>query len=93
MKTRFKIGPCLGNGRHAALVEKDGQEHETTVKFAKEGESVAPGQSLVQLGASDNEGWHEGTVLFHNGPAQVATPAYRDGYDRIFGKKTEVGMA
>lgn len=27
-----------------------------------------------------------------NGPAQVATPAYREGYDRIFGKK-EVGLA
>lgn len=90
---KFKIGPCLGNGRQAALVEKDGQEHETTVKFAKEGDAVAPGQSLVQLGASDNEGWHDATVLFHNGPAQVATPKYREGYDRIFGKKTEVGVA
>lgn len=28
-----------------------------------------------------------------NGPAQIATPAYRDGYDRIFGKKPVVGLA
>ena len=27
------------------------------------------------------------------GPAQVATPAYRAGYDRIFGKKQKVGIA
>ncbi len=28
-----------------------------------------------------------------SGPAQVATPRYREGYDRIFGKKKEVGLA
>lgn len=33
------------------------------------------------------------SVLPTSGPAQVATPAYRAGYDRIFGKKTAVGVA
>jgi hypothetical protein len=28
-----------------------------------------------------------------DGPAQVATPAYREGYDRIFGTKPAVGQA
>lgn len=28
-----------------------------------------------------------------DGPPQVATPAYREGYDRIFGKKQKVGLA
>ncbi len=28
-----------------------------------------------------------------HGPAQVATPAYREGHDRIFGKKPTVGLA
>ncbi len=29
----------------------------------------------------------------HKGPARVATPKYRDGWDRIFGGKPEVGQA
>lgn len=28
-----------------------------------------------------------------DGPPQVATPAYREGFDRIFGKKAPVGLA
>lgn len=34
----------------------------------------------------------EGPRAAGDGPAQVATPAYRDGYDRIFGKQ-KVGQA
>lgn len=33
------------------------------------------------------------TTLYHAGPSKVSTPAYRDGWDRIFGKEQEVGQA
>lgn len=33
------------------------------------------------------------TRLTGSGPAQVATGAYRSGWDRIFGTKAEVGQA
>jgi hypothetical protein len=33
------------------------------------------------------------TKVEHQGPVRVATPAYRDGWDRIFGNKQVVGQA
>lgn len=33
------------------------------------------------------------TTLYHAGPPKVTFPAYRDGWDRIFGKEPEVGQA
>lgn len=32
-------------------------------------------------------------VRTSSGPPRVSTPAYRDGYDRIFGKKQDIGEA
>jgi hypothetical protein len=49
----------------------------------------------------DEDGWREAETLYSgpaqkaggDGPAQVATKEYREGYDRIFGKRGEVGLA
>lgn len=65
----------------------------------KEGAPIAPGAELVSVDALEREGWHDIETLYKNdtgaatsGPPQVATPAYRNGYDRIFGK-AKVGLA
>ena len=65
----------------------------------KDGAPIAPGAELVSVDALESEGWHDIETIYKNetrvatsGPPQVATPAYRMGYDRIFGKK-EVGLA
>lgn len=61
----------------------------------KDGAPIAPGAELVSVDELESEGWHDIETLYKNdtgGPPQVATPAYRMGYDRIWGKK-EVGLA
>lgn len=72
---------------------------------AKDGKPIPPGAELVNIGPSNKTGWRPGESIYggrenpdtrraaSDGPAQVATPAYRDGYDRIFGKKATVGQA
>jgi len=42
---------------------------------------------------SDNEQTSDDGERNQSGPPQVETPAYREGYDRIFGKKPSVGLA
>jgi hypothetical protein len=60
---------------------------------AQDGKPIPEGVELVHLGPADCEGWRNVEMTFMRGPAQVASPAYREGYDRIFGKKREVGLA
>jgi hypothetical protein len=54
---------------------------------------MLPGSEIAHISPEDSDGWHEVQTLYRNGPAQVATPKYREGYDRIFGKKPDVGLA
>jgi len=90
------IGPEVSPGVRSALRRKDGVTKQVFVKLAKEGESIHQGTELAMVGdpTGDNDGahWHALTSVYKGGPAQVATPAYRDGYDRIFGKQ-KVGSA
>jgi hypothetical protein len=61
----------------------------------KDGQPIPEGAELIQVGAEDGEGWRDVTTVYkseRSGPAQVATPAYREGYDRIFGKQ-KMGLA
>jgi hypothetical protein len=60
----------------------------------REGQPLAPGSEIVRVEEYEEDGWHDIETVYRvsDGPAQVATPAYRAGYDRIFGKK-EVGLA
>lgn len=74
----------------------------------QEGKPIPDGAELVRLRPGDDEEWYDVESLYWredelqyapapepvlSGPPQVATPAYRDGYDRIFGKKPAVGLA
>lgn len=94
----IKVGPLIAPGEHAAY-RRRGEEIETgVVRTMKDGQPITEGAELVQVktnkGCDMNcGGWHEAKSVYKNGPAQVATPKYRDGYDRIFGKKKEVGLA
>lgn len=35
----------------------------------------------------------DGTLAAHKGPAQVATPAFRENWETLFGKRQPVGQA
>ena len=58
----------------------------------KDGQPIPEGAELIQVGAEDSDGWRDVTTVYKSGPAQVATPAYREGYDRVFGKQ-KMGLA
>jgi hypothetical protein len=62
----------------------------------KDGDPIPEGAEIIRAGPEDDDGWRDVTTIYgeqRTGPAQVASPQYREGYDRIFGKKPEVGLA
>lgn len=82
---------------HGAATRRD--ENGKIVGFGtftevKEGQPIQGGAELIRVGPENGDGWRDVETVYSNksGPAQVATPAYRDGYDRIFGKQ-KVGLA
>jgi hypothetical protein len=88
-----RFGPSVGpNSRIAVRRNEDGEEP-VIVHRAVDGAPLPPDVEILNVNGECRDGWHTVTSLGRTGPAQVATPAYREGYDRIFGKKTQVGLA
>lgn len=58
------------------------------LKHGKPIAPLAPGGEFVKLTPREGEpGICNVEVLAHDGPARASTPAYRDGYEAVFGKK------
>jgi len=96
-KDRVRVGLPVAPGVHTIIREKDdGNGTQTTEVgyFAalKNGEAIPDNTEIVLLDEESEGGWRDVKLSHRAGPAQVATRAYRDGYDRIFGKQ-EVGQA
>ncbi len=101
-KTRISLGPVIGPNARLARCERDGNVRTVVVKKAHDGVPLHDG---VELASVENPDcmcghWQDVTPLYggesratESGPAQVANEAYRDGHDRIFGKKPTVGLA
>lgn len=89
------MGPELAPGTHIGVMRRNGETNLVQLTKAEDGQPLHPDQELVSLGdpACDCGHVRSFTSLHHEGPAQVATPAYREGYDRIFGKKPVTGLA
>lgn len=92
------FGPEIEPGVRVARRRSDGRTRNVLVTAAQDGVPVQPGSELAtfdQQRKCDEDGtrWHTITSSYKQGPAQVATPKYREGYDRIFGKKQPVGQA
>lgn len=95
-KDQMRLGPPRGPGRGTAIRRIDDKLHVGTFAEARDGQPLPEGAELVSLSPADDEGWHDVTSIYErarSGPAQVATPRYRDGHDRIFGGKQNVGLA
>jgi len=91
-RDQMRLGPEIEPGRGAAIRRSDKGVSFGTFVEMKEGQSIPEGAELVHVGAEDDDGWRDVTSIYKSGPAQVATPAYRDGWSRIFGKQ-KVGSA
>lgn len=95
IKDQVKLGPEIAPGVRQ-IVRRRGNEFEVGVMTpVKEGVPIPEGTDLIRVGEECGDGWQKAEVLFSNrsGPAQVVTPAYREGYDRIFGGKQKVAEA
>lgn len=87
------------DGRVYTRRHSDGRTSEGILYPMQDGMPIPEGGELVDVSPPDDDGWQDVESLYKSdratsdGPAQVATPAYRAGYDRIFGKKPSVGLA
>lgn len=93
-REEIRFGPEIAPGTRVAI-RRDAKGEERVVSVCKgdDGKPLLPNTEVASVSAHSEDGWHEVQTLYRNGPAQVATPAYREGYDRIFGKKPAVGEA
>jgi hypothetical protein len=84
------IGPELSNGTRPAL-RHTAEIVTGFVRQVKDGEPLPEDAMLVER----IEGCRYSCkpALEHNGPARATTKKYREGWDRIFGGKQEVGLA
>ena len=94
-KVRFKrrVGPDSYVGTRR---DEDGSEHEILIREPTEGSPIYPGTEIMTVDAHCDGGWHAAETVYRSGgegPAQVATDEYREGWDRIFGNKPDVGLA
>ena len=87
-----RLGPEVEPGRRIAVRQRGEQLSTGIVVPAKDGQAIPEGAEVVVLNAPGQDGWREVRSSYRHGPAQVATPAYSAGYERIFGKG-KVGIA
>ena len=74
--------------------QPDGKTERVALHMVEDGMPLMPDTELVDVHLPpDEEGWCRVEPLYKSGPAQVATPQYREGHDRIFGKKQKAGLA
>lgn len=100
-KDQVRIGGEIGPNTRLVERRKGERIAQGTLTPVIDGRPIPEGAELVRLTPGEDE-WHNVETLYRHearsepalsGPPQVATPAYRDGYDRIFGKKPAVGLA
>jgi hypothetical protein len=89
---------ATGDGQGARVVRaRPGHLEAGEVRPLRDGQPLAPGGEVVRLVERPGTpclydvkvdyqvpGTHESTERSSNGPAQVATPAYRDSWERTF---------
>jgi hypothetical protein len=88
---RAVMGPACQHGYAPIVRYRNGTVRDVGfIMPAREGVPVPAGAELVNLRRRE-DGAYDCTTLV-KGPPQVSTPAYREGWDSIFGKR-EVAQA
>lgn len=80
------IGPEVKGGQIVHRQREDGSCQAGVLMPLSEGRPMLPGAELVDINKRGDR-YTMRTVWRNGGPAQVASPAYREGWDRIFGKE------
>ena len=95
LKDQAMVGSEIAPGvRHVVRRRGDGDLQLGHFHEVKEGQPIPPGAEVVLVGKPGDDGWRDVESIYggRSGPPQVATPEYREGYDRIFGNR-KVGLA
>jgi hypothetical protein len=86
----LRLGPELNDGRGSRIFIRHTADHRIqsgVLRPAKDGEPLM-GESIFHLEASGAPGEYRVQDLYDGrGPSKVTTPAYRDGWDSIFGHR------
>jgi hypothetical protein len=96
MKDKIRFGPELSPGQRTSFRRRAESPEDVEVGVfveAKDGQQIPEGAELISVEAESEDGWHGAETLYKSGPSQVATPKYREGYERIFGGRQRVGEA
>jgi hypothetical protein len=93
------LGPETPHGQACIRHRPDESIHVGVLRSVKEGVPIVAGAELVKVRPA-GDGTYDVTSIYggsseesSNGPAQVATDEYRDGWDRVFGSKGTVAQA
>jgi hypothetical protein len=88
----IQFGPEIAPGVHSALRRTpDGKIREVACSPLRDGVPLSPNSEIANVSKETEDGWHTLTdvcKLAGDGPAQVATPAYREGWSRIYAKSS-----
>lgn len=82
----INLGDCPSGGHHVVAVKDDQIVGAGTLRPVKEGQPLPPDSVFV----TTDKGVVKSAVRIKaagSGPAQVASPTYRNNFDRIFGAK------
>jgi hypothetical protein len=92
----IELGPEISDGVRVGVRRRGDEAQLVSLTTMKDGTPLVPGSELIDI--KEQGGRYMAKTIYKvplaggDGPAQVATPAYRDSYDRIFGKQ-KVGLA
>ena len=80
--------PCKDHGQLVVRVQ-DGSSNPSLglLQQVKEGTMLPAGAEIINVRARSDGAYEVQPLAAGDGPAQVATEAYRDNYSRIFGAK------
>lgn len=82
-------GECGDGMRHMVATKSGVPVAVTHMRRVEDGECLQPGDRVYYV---DEDGRVVDTFSTGPGPAQVATPKYRNGWDAIFGKKDSADL-
>jgi hypothetical protein len=81
----------LAPGVYSALRRSpDGEIKRVAIQPFREGAPLYASSEIANVSEEARDGWHKLTSVYKaagDGPAQVATPEYREGWSRIYDKK------
>lgn len=76
------------------VVERDTGDHKCAQLLVRHKEGQPINTEMIRLGGTDDPNVYEVTDSFdprdHDGPVRVSTPAFRSGWDRVFGKEGDL---